>query len=384
MKTFLAILVLMMIVSLRVEAQDVRSKVGPTSETSVTNIIDPDKSVYGAQWGCNEDEFIKKFSYATGYLRLGGTQTAMLYGKDHAFIFTASKLSGVRISSTVLDWKLSQAQITRPFDDVRWQLSNGVRREMNLAEVKKILGESLKIDGLQRYFDSDRARVELDFRHYTNEGEKDEAYKLFGIYIRPISEVVPKASVRPLQTKIPEPTGPQTSEELNWWQEVTAASKQYADAIKRKDEFVHEAFTHPHQRINRIDYEARASLGGGLAKLRAEALSARTRYMSLIREGEEKAYRPQLGDVRGPTILYKDWPSYTDEARDRKISGAVQLRVIFGSDGVIGNVKVIKGLGYGLDEEAVARTQDIVFLPAVKGGRFTTWIMPVTIEFSTR
>jgi hypothetical protein len=51
MNSFLAILVLLGTVSLKVRAQDVRSKVAPPSEkTALTNIIDLDKSVYGTPW----------------------------------------------------------------------------------------------------------------------------------------------------------------------------------------------------------------------------------------------------------------------------------------------------------------------------------------------
>lgn len=218
MKPILAILVLTVAVSLDVGAQDVRSKVGPPSRTSITNIIDPDKSVYGAQWGSGEDEFINTFGYPTGYIRLNGAETAMIYGRSHAFIFTASKLSGVRIyNSSVLDWKLSQALLTlTPFDGMKWQLSNGIRREMNLADVKKILGNSLRDDHpgrYQIYFNSDKARIEIDFSHVTNEGEKDEAYKVFGIYIRQAS--LPSSALRktpvlvkPLQAPTPEATQP--------------------------------------------------------------------------------------------------------------------------------------------------------------------------------
>src|ERR1700730_11939416 len=180
MKPIFAILVLTVAASLDVGAQDVRSKVGPPSATSFTNIIDPDKSVFGAQWGSSEDEFISRFGNPTGYFRLTSSDTAMLYGKYHAFIFTASKLSGVRINTFVLDWKLSQAILTvTPFDGIRWQLSNGIRREMNLAEVKKILGESLKTDRYQRYFNSDNAHIEIDFSRDLLEQEEDEAYKVF-------------------------------------------------------------------------------------------------------------------------------------------------------------------------------------------------------------
>src|SRR5438309_2949078 len=127
MKLILGILVLTFSVSLDVGAQDVRSKVGPSSTPSGTNIIDPEKSVYGALWGCTEDEFISKFGHPTGYIRLNDSETVMIYGKEQAFIFTSAKLSGVRITYSVFDGKLSQAQQTRtPFDAINWQLSNGV------------------------------------------------------------------------------------------------------------------------------------------------------------------------------------------------------------------------------------------------------------------
>jgi TonB family protein len=184
----LAVLVLMVAASLDVLAQDVRSKVGPAAGTSMTNIIDPDKSIYGVQWGISEDEFISKFGNPTGYIKLNGSDTAMQYGKSHAFIFTASKLSGLRICMSVLDWKLSQSILTlTPFDGIRWQLSNGIRRDMNLAEVRKIVGDRLRDEHpgrYQLYFNSDNARIEIEFSHVTNEGDRDESYRVFGIYIR--------------------------------------------------------------------------------------------------------------------------------------------------------------------------------------------------------
>jgi hypothetical protein len=79
MKPILAVLVLTLAASLDVVAQDVRSKVAPSSGTSFTNIIDPDKSIYGAQWDTSEDEFISRFGNPTGYIRLNVAETAMLY-----------------------------------------------------------------------------------------------------------------------------------------------------------------------------------------------------------------------------------------------------------------------------------------------------------------
>lgn len=358
MKPFLAILVLTVFVSLDVGAQDVRSKVGPTSETSFTNLIDPDRSIYGAQWGISEDEFINKFGHPTGYIRLNGAETAMLYGKNHAFIFTASKLSGVRISSTVFDWKLSQALLTlTPLDGIRWQLSNGIRLEMNLAEVKKILGESLKTDRYQRYFNSDKARIELDFYRLSSEGEKDEAYKLSGIYIRQgtsgATQRIP-VSAKPYQPRIPEATQPCTAEVANWWQEVRAAAIQVLNN---------------HQR-NQLDADVRA---------------ARTKYISLLREGQAKAYKAPVEDIARPVILYfGSPPGYTKKAREEQIRGKIKLQVESLADGTVGEVRIISGLGFGLDEVAIKSTREMLFLPVVKDGVFTTVWTSASVEFNSR
>src|SRR6185295_17494075 len=232
---------------------------GPVSGTSLSNIIDPDKSIYGVQWGSSEDEFIARFGNPTGYIRLNASDTVMLYGKSHAFIFTASKLSGVRISMNVLDWRLSQSiPALTPFDGAGWQLSNGIRREMTLAEVKKILGESLKTERIQRYFNTDKARVELDFAHYPMEGENDEAYKLNGVYIRQASsapEALQKTPVspRPPYAGVPVATQPCSEEVANWWQEVRSAAKEAVDAHRRKRQAVVDAFSSGQRRRRRMD-----------------------------------------------------------------------------------------------------------------------------------
>lgn len=195
----IAALVLTVAASMNVLAQDVRSKVG----APMTNIIDPDKSVYGVQWGTSEDEFISKFGNPTGYIRLNPSDTLMLYGKSHAFIFTASKLSGLRINRDLLDWRLSQTILTlAPFDGISWQLSNGVRRDMNLAEVRKIVGDRLREEHPGRYqlfFNSDNARIGIDFSRTGDEG-RDESYKVYGIYIRQVGSLSGGGSGAGIQT----------------------------------------------------------------------------------------------------------------------------------------------------------------------------------------
>lgn len=70
-------------------------------------------------------------------------------------------------------------------------------------------------------------------------------------------------------------------------------------------------------------------------------------------------------------IRILDWrrPSYTAEARDRQIEGDVLLETVFTSDGEVRILRVVHGLGYGLDENAVVAARAIRFTPARKDGR---------------
>ena len=67
-------------------------------------------------------------------------------------------------------------------------------------------------------------------------------------------------------------------------------------------------------------------------------------------------------------ITYKPRPVYTDEGRQLKIEGEVLLDVVFSATGQIRIVKVVRGLGHGLDESAVQAAEKIQFKPALRDG----------------
>ena len=67
-------------------------------------------------------------------------------------------------------------------------------------------------------------------------------------------------------------------------------------------------------------------------------------------------------------ITFKPRPVYTDEGRKLKIEGEVLLEVVFSATGQIRIVKVVHGLGHGLDESAVRAAEQIQFKPALKDG----------------
>ena len=68
-------------------------------------------------------------------------------------------------------------------------------------------------------------------------------------------------------------------------------------------------------------------------------------------------------------ILSKPRPRYTDRARQANISGIISLYILFAANGKVSNIIVLKGLGYGLDAEAVRAAVQIKFEPMMKDGK---------------
>lgn len=57
--------------------------------------------------------------------------------------------------------------------------------------------------------------------------------------------------------------------------------------------------------------------------------------------------------VTPPTPLSKPLPAYTPEARKARVEGNVLINAVIRKDGSVDSFKVMKGLGYGLDESAI-------------------------------
>jgi len=92
--------------------------------------------------------------------------------------------------------------------------------------------------------------------------------------------------------------------------------------------------------------------------------------------------------IDGPTsklvpaeIVFKPAPLYTAEAKNLRIEGEVLLEVVFESTGKLRIVRVVQGLGHGLDESAVRAAEQIHFKPALRDGQPTDWTAVVHIIF---
>ncbi len=80
--------------------------------------------------------------------------------------------------------------------------------------------------------------------------------------------------------------------------------------------------------------------------------------------------------VSPPRPIYAPGPEYSEKARKAKQQGTAVLRVIVTPEGKVALVKVLKVIGYGLDQQAVNAVCQWKFQPALKDGQ------PVPVEIN--
>ena len=88
---------------------------------------------------------------------------------------------------------------------------------------------------------------------------------------------------------------------------------------------------------------------------------------SVADDGKHPSQNVPPATFSAAEILSKPRPAYTDEARRLRIEGEVLLEVLFGASGQARVLRVIQGLGHGLDENAIAAAREIQFRPAQRG-----------------
>jgi len=94
-------------------------------------------------------------------------------------------------------------------------------------------------------------------------------------------------------------------------------------------------------------------------------------------------YRPGSG-IDPPRLLREVRADYTEDARRRGLSGEVVLEIVVRRDGSVGDVKILQGLGGGLNDRAVQAVRQWRFAPAQRHGTPVDVIVEVAVEFKLR
>jgi protein TonB len=87
------------------------------------------------------------------------------------------------------------------------------------------------------------------------------------------------------------------------------------------------------------------------------------------------------GGISAPQPVSTPDPEYTEEARRTKTQGICTLWLIVDATGHPRDIRVLHGLGYGLDAKAMEAVQQWRFDPALKDGKPVTVQINIEVEF---
>jgi len=90
------------------------------------------------------------------------------------------------------------------------------------------------------------------------------------------------------------------------------------------------------------------------------------------------------GGVSAPSIIHKVDPQYSEEARKARYQGTVILEAIVQKDGSVQIVRVVRSLGFGLDEKAIEALRQWKFSPAKQNGIAVPVALNIEVNFNLR
>jgi protein TonB len=87
------------------------------------------------------------------------------------------------------------------------------------------------------------------------------------------------------------------------------------------------------------------------------------------------------GGVSSPEVIFKVEPEFSEEARKAKFMGVVTVNLVVDTKGLPENVRVIRGVGMGLDEKALEAVRQYRFKPAMENGKPVPVQVNVEVNF---
>ena len=122
-----------------------------------------------------------------------------------------------------------------------------------------------------------------------------------------------------------------------------------------------------------------------LPKLRHELESMTAFYTHFSRDKTVAPISGPSPPAEGVTpfrILEKPRASYTDRARSSNVQGTVRVAVLLGANGKVEHILLLKRLGHGLDEQAIAAARKIKFEPKQKDGKPVSTVVIIEYGFT--
>ncbi len=85
-----------------------------------------------------------------------------------------------------------------------------------------------------------------------------------------------------------------------------------------------------------------------------------------------------------PILKNRPQPLYSSLAREKKVQGSIHAAICVSEQGKPDSVLIFKGLGYGLDEEAIKAARKMQFSPSTRNGEPVKFWLIIYIEFNIR
>jgi len=87
------------------------------------------------------------------------------------------------------------------------------------------------------------------------------------------------------------------------------------------------------------------------------------------------------GGVSAPVVLFQPEPEFSEEARKAKVQGNVLVYLQVDPQGRPQHVRVLRGIGMGLDQKAIEAVRNYKFKPAMENGHPVTVEMNIEVNF---
>lgn len=82
-----------------------------------------------------------------------------------------------------------------------------------------------------------------------------------------------------------------------------------------------------------------------------------------------------------PHPTYMPDPQYSKEARKKKKQGTILMETVVGLDGLPHDIRVLRPIGYGLDQQAVKALSQWKFEPGTKDGQPVSVLLQIEMDF---
>jgi TonB family protein len=113
------------------------------------------------------------------------------------------------------------------------------------------------------------------------------------------------------------------------------------------------------------------------------------KFTPAVAKPESTAQRTRIGNgntipnsaVIPPQVLEPSKPEYTQEGVEANIEGTITLEGHVDIKGEVSRLRVIKGLGYGLDQKAIDAVLGWKFRPALRNGAPVEAITQIEVDF---